>query len=131
MVKKTITYVDFDGVTRTEDFYFNLTKAEITEMDLSYEGGLQPMVEKITTSKNITEILGVFKDIIRKAYGEKSLDGKHFMKSKEINDSFTSTEAYSELLMECLSDPDSASAFINGIIPQNLENKSPIPAPAN
>ena len=131
MIKKTITYVDFDGVTRTEDFYFNLTKAEITEMDLSYEGGLQPMVEKITTSKNITEILGVFKDIIRKAYGEKSLDGKHFMKSKEINDSFTSTEAYSELLMECLSDPDSASAFINGIIPQNLENKSPIPAPAN
>ena len=131
MIKKTITYVDFDGVTRTEDFYFNLTKAEITEMDLYYDGGLQGMVQKISTSKNITEILNVFKDIISKAYGEKSLDGKHFMKSQEINNSFTSTEAYSELLMECLSDPDAASTFINGMVPRDLENKSSIPAPAN
>ncbi len=131
MLKKTITYTDFDGNVQTEDFYFNLTKAEVTEMDLCYNGGITAIVEKINRTTDGPAIVEIFKDLIRKAYGEKSLDGKRFMKNKEITDSFTATEAYSELFMEFLTDADSASEFINGIIPKNLDNKSSIPAPLN
>lgn len=131
MLKKTITYTDFYGNVQTEDFYFNLTKAEVTEMDLCYNGGITAIVEKINRTTDGPAIVEIFKDLIRKAYGEKSLDGKRFMKNKEITDSFTATEAYSELFMEFLTDADSASEFINGIIPKNLDNKSSIPAPLN
>lgn len=116
MLKKTITYTDFEGVERTEDFYFHLTKAELTEMDICYDGGIKTMIEKISATKDSTIVVEMFKDIIRKSYGEKSLDGKRFMKSKEITDSFAATEAYSELFMEFLEHPESAAAFINAII---------------
>lgn len=128
MLKKAITYTDFNGAEQTEDFYFNLTKAEVTEMDVCYDGGLAAMIEKIEKTHDNKVIVEVFKDLIRKAYGEKSIDGKRFMKNKEITDSFTATEAYSELFMEFLMDPDSATDFINGIIPQVTDNKSSIPA---
>ena len=131
MYKKTITYTNFDGVERTEDFYFNLTPAEITEMDLCFNGGLQAIIEKITKETNGRVLVEIFKDLIRRAYGEKSIDGTRFMKNKEITDSFTATNAYSELFMEFVQDADSAAAFIKGIIPQVPDNKSPIPAPAN
>lgn len=131
MYKKTITYTNFDGVERTEDFYFNLTPAEITEMDLCFNGGLQTIIEKITKETNGRVLVEIFKDLIRRAYGEKSIDGMRFMKNKEITDSFTATNAYSELFMEFVQDADSAAEFINGIIPQVPDNKSPIPAPAH
>jgi hypothetical protein len=82
MLKKKITYVDFDGITRTEDFYFNLTKAEVTEMEMSTEGGLAKMLEKIVAAKDSKRIIEVFKDLILKAYGEKSPDGKRFIKNQ-------------------------------------------------
>lgn len=131
MLKKTITYTDFDGNVQTEDFYFNLTKAEITEMDLCYDGGMNAIVEKINRTTDGRTIVEIFKDLIRKAYGEKSLDGKRFMKNKEITDSFTATEAYSELFMEFLTDADSAADFVNGIIPKVPNNVSSIPASLN
>ena len=88
MLKKTVTYVDYNGVERTEDFYFNLSKAEITEMELSVEGGLSKMLEDVVNSKDNKQILAVFKEIILKAYGEKSADGRRFMKSEEISKAF-------------------------------------------
>ena len=131
MFKKTIKYTDFEGNDRTEDFYFNLTPAEITEMDLCFNGGLQTIIEKITKETNGRVLVELFKDLIRRSYGEKSIDGMRFMKNREITDSFTATNAYSELFMEFINDADSAATFINGIIPKIPENKSPIPAPAN
>lgn len=131
MFKKTIKYTDFEGNDRTEDFYFNLTPAEITEMDLCFNGGLQTIIEKITKETNGRVLVEIFKDLIRRSYGEKSIDGMRFMKNREITDSFTATNAYSELFMEFVTDADAAAAFINGIIPKIPENKSPIPAPAN
>jgi hypothetical protein len=130
MVKKTITYPDFDGVERTDDFYFNLTQAELTELDIRYEGGLKAMVEKLSKTTDPVVVVEVFKDMIRKAYGEKSLDGKRFMKSQEITDSFTSTEAYSKLFMEFLQDSKAASDFVNGLVPAVASDKSKIPAPS-
>ena len=117
MLKKTITYNDYNGVERTEDFYFNLTKAEIMEMELSTTGGLSEMITRIVNAKDAPAIIKIFKDLILKAYGEKSADGKHFKKSQEISDAFAQTEAYSILFMELATDADAAAKFVNAIVP--------------
>lgn len=122
MLKKTITYTDYNGITRTEDFYFNLTKAEIMEMQLSTNGGLDVMIKKIIDSQDAPSIIKIFKELILKAYGEKSDDGKRFVKSKEISEGFAQTEAYSQLFMELATDTDAASKFVNGIVPVTDNN---------
>ena len=120
MLKKTVTYVDYNGVERTEDFYFNLSKAEVTEMELSVEGGFSKMLEEIVKSNDNARILELFKEIVLKAYGEKSADGRRFVKSKELAEAFSQTEAYSEIFMELAMDEKAAAAFVNGIMPANL-----------
>ena len=121
MLKKTMTYVDYDGNQRTEDFYFNLTKAEIMEMDLSASGGLDKMISRIVAEQNGAKIVEIFKEIILKAYGEKSLDGKRFVKSEDISTAFAQTEAYSDLFIELATNADKAAEFINGIVPGDTE----------
>lgn len=118
MLKKTIKYEDFDGNSREEDFYFNLTKAEIIKMETSEKGGLTKLLDQIVKTQDTPQIVEMFEQIILGAYGEKSLDGKTFKKSKEISDQFAATEAYSNLFMELLENPDSAANFIKGIIPK-------------
>lgn len=121
MLKKTITYKDYNEVERKEDFYFNLTKAEVMEMEMSEVGGMAEMIRKIVDAKDAPAIIKVFKDLILKAYGEKSADGKRFIKSAEISEAFSQTEAYSQLFMELASDSDAAANFINGIVPVDPE----------
>lgn len=125
MYKKTITYPDYNGEEIKEDFYFNLTKAEILEMQLEKEGGLAEKIQAIVDSKNVPELIKIFKELILRSYGKKSDDGKRFIKSPELSREFTQTEAYSELFMELATDSDAASAFINGIIPANLAKELP------
>jgi hypothetical protein len=117
MLKKTIKYVDYDGIERTETFHFNLSKAEIAEMQLAIDGGLTSHIEKIIETQDVKELIKLFKELILKAYGEKSPDGKRFVKSLELSTSFSQTEAYSELFMELAQNADAAAAFVNGIIP--------------
>ena len=117
MLKKTITYTDYNGVERTEDFYFNLTKAEIMEMELSTTGGLSEMITRIVNAKDAPAIIKIFKELILKAHGEKSADGKRFIKSQEISEAFAQTEAYSILFMELSTDADAAAKFVNAIVP--------------
>ena len=124
MIKKTITYVDYDGTERTEDFYFNLTKAEVMMMEMGTTGGVKKMLEKIVAEKDNKRIVEVFQDIIKRSYGEKSADGKRFIKTPEIVEAFTQTEAYSELFMELATDAQAAAAFINGIVPQGMIEKN-------
>lgn len=123
MLKKKITYTDYNDVERTEDFYFNLTQAEIMEMELGTAGGLAEMIQKIVDAQDAPAIIKVFKDLILKAYGEKSADGKRFIKSKEISDAFSQTEAYSQLFMELATNTESAAEFVNGIVPNMNNNK--------
>lgn len=118
MLKKTIKYTDFNGVEREEDFYFNLSKAEVTEMELEKEGGLSAHMERIVAANDNAAIVKEFKNIILKSYGEKSADGKRFIKSPELSIAFSQTEAYSELFVELATDAEAASKFINGIMPQ-------------
>lgn len=126
MLKKTITYTDYNGNERTEDFYFNLTKAEAMEMEMSTAGGLETYVKRITDAQDAPAIIKVFKELILKAYGEKSLDGKRFEKSREISNAFAQTEAYSELFMELATNADAASKFVNGIMPKIKSETSKI-----
>ncbi len=121
MLKKTITYTDYDGNERTEDFYFNLNKAEVMEMEMGTTGGMTKMLERIVAEQDSRRIIEVFKEMIVRSYGVKSPDGKRFMKSPELADAFTQTEAYSNLFMELATNHEAAAAFINGIIPQTAE----------
>ena len=118
MLKKTIKFNDYNGVEREETYYFNLSKAEIMEMEMSTTGGFTEMLEKIIEAQDVPSIIKIFKNIILKAYGEKSPDGKRFIKSEELSTAFSQTEAYSELFMELATDADAASKFVNGIIPE-------------
>lgn len=118
MLKKNIKYVDYDGNERTEDFYFNLNKAEVIELQLGTVGGLTKTLEKIVQEKDESRIIEYFKTLILKAYGEKSADGRRFIKSQELRDAFEQTEAYSELFMELASDAKMAAEFINGVLPK-------------
>lgn len=120
MLRKTITYTDFNGNERTEDFYFNLTKAEVTEMEMTSKGGLTTHLQTIVEKNDAKEIIDAFKDIIIKAYGEKSEDGRRFIKNEEMQIAFSQTEAFSELFMELVTDAKASAAFVNGILPQNL-----------
>ena len=124
MLKKTMTYTDFNGETRKEDFFFNLTRAEVTELELSENGGLSEKIKRITESKDVPEILRIFKNLILKSYGVISPDGKRFIKSPELSEEFSQTEAYSDLFMELAQNSDSAAAFVNGIMPQNIQTSS-------
>ena len=118
MLKKTITYTDYNGNERTEDFFFNLSKAEVVEMELGVSGGLTQMVQRIVAAQDGTQIIKTFKEIVLKAYGEISPDGKRFVKSDELSTAFSQTEAYSNLFMELATNHDAAAAFINAIVPQ-------------
>lgn len=127
MLKQTRTYTDYNGVSRTEDFYFNLTQAEVTEMELSVDGGLVEMINRIVAAKDGKQIIALFKDIVLRAYGEKSPDGRRFIKNQEIRDAFAQTEAYSDLFMELATDAQKAAEFVNGIVPAQKSAPSDTP----
>ena len=121
MLKKTMTYTDYNGVEKKEDFYFNLTQAELMEMEMTTPGGLAEMITRVIDAQDAPAIIKVFKDLVLKAYGEKSADGKYFYKKDAegnlLCNKFAQTEAYSNLFMELATDADAAAAFVNGIVP--------------
>lgn len=128
MLKKTIEYVDYNGEKIKEDYYFNLKKSEVMEMQLGTAGGFAEHLQKLVDSKNVPEITKAFKEIILVAYGIKSDDGKRFIKSKEIRDSFEQTEAFSELFMELIQNADACNEFIKGIMPEASKSAETAPA---
>lgn len=121
MLKKIITYTDYNGVERTEPFYFNLSKAELMEMELGVTGGMTEMLDKIIAAKDAPSLMKTFKEMIMKSYGVKSDDGKRLIKSEELSIAFTQTEAYSVLFMELITDDKAAADFVNGIIPNEIQ----------
>ena len=123
MLKKIITYTDYNGVERTEPFYFNLSKAELMEMELGVTGGMTEMLNKIINAKDGPSLMKTFKEMIMKSYGVKSDDGKRLIKSEELSIAFTQTEAYSVLFMELITDDKAAADFVNGIIPNEIQTE--------
>lgn len=122
MIKETVTYRDFNGVERTEDFYFNLTEAELTELEYGVEGGMKAILEKIIAEKDQKKIMEYFKKIVLMAYGEKSLDGRRFVKSDEIRNGFAPTEAYSIIFKKLSSDANAATKFMKGVLPDTISS---------
>lgn len=127
MIAKTVKYKDFNGVDREEKFFFNLTQAEVTEMELSINGGLGECIKRIVAASDTPQIIKVFKELLLKSYGEKSLDGKRFRKVDDngvpLSIAFSETEAYSTLFMELATDDEKAAEFVNGIMPSDLSEK--------
>jgi len=117
MFKKRIVYEDFDGKMREEDFYFNLTRTELSKLELSMNGGLTALLEKIVQEEDNEKIIHYFDEIILRSYGEKSLDGKHFIKNNKVRERFMNSAAYDELFMEFFTDAKKAAEFINSIMP--------------
>lgn len=131
MLKKTIKYTDVDGNVITEDFYFNLNKAEIAELHLSQKGGsLKDYVISVVQAEDGAAIIALFKMLISKAYGQRSEDGKSFTKSEKLREWFLGTDAYSELFMELVQNADIAAAFVRGIVPSDMGDKIDIAAPS-
>ena len=117
MLKKTVTYQDFNGVERTEDFYFNLNKAEVAEMEMSTPGGYAEMLQRIAKAQDSKAIITAFKQLVLDSYGVKSPDGRRFIKNDELREEFEQTNAYPEIFMELASDAEKAAEFVNGIMP--------------
>lgn len=117
MFKKTIEYTDYNGVDRIESFYFNLSPADLIDMEVE-SGGYKQMIQNIIDSQDVQSLMKAFKELIRRSYGVKSQDGKHFVKNDEVFEEFASTPAYSNLIMEFLEDTDKAVKFVNGIMPK-------------
>lgn len=124
MIAKTIKYTDYNGTEREEKFLFNLSKAELMEMEMGTTGGLAESIQKIVEAQDTPSIIKIFKDLILKAYGQKSADGKRFIKSKELSEEFSQTEAYSVLFMELATDADAAGNFIKGIVPSDIDTSN-------
>lgn len=129
MVVEKIKYTDFNGLEREEEFMFNLTEAEITEMELTTDGGLSDSIKKIIAAQDTPQIIKVFKMLLLKSYGEKSADGRRFVKSDKLSEEFAQTNAYSQLFMKLATDDKAAVAFINGIMPDSMQEKAAVNNP--
>lgn len=116
MRKETITYTDYNNVTRTEDFFFNLNEAELTALQYGVDGGMKEMLERIVKSNDNKQIMACFHELIAKSYGEKSPDGRRFVKSKELSEAFMQTEAYNELMLRFMTDANYSAGFINDVL---------------
>lgn len=127
MLKKNITYTDYDGLERTEEFRFNLTKAELVDMELTTAGTFSETMKRIIAEKDIIRIAKLFKELLLKSYGVKSDDGKRFIKSPELSEAFSQTEAYSDLYIELLSNPEEAAKFFAEVAPK-MDEVSAVPA---
>ena len=126
MIKKTVTYKDFDGNERTEDFYFHLTEQELTEWELYVDGGLSGVLTRIINSKDNKKIIEIFKDLLIRSYGVKTPDGRGFIKNEEVLNDFKYTQAFSDIYMELATDDKAAADFVNGVIPESLMKEAKV-----
>lgn len=124
MLKKTITYEDFNGEEVSEDFFFHLSKAELVELEVSHKDGLAAALERIIAAEDGKAIIAEFKNIILGSYGKRSDDGRRFVKNQTLRDEFESSEAYSTLFMELVTNTDAAIEFVNGVIPKGMAEEA-------
>lgn len=136
MLKRDITYEDFNGDKVTDTYYFNLTRSEIIELEVGYKGGLEQALKRIIAAQDNKQLFAEFKRIVLLAYGEKSDDGKRFIKTPELREAFSQTAAYDALFMELATNDDAAATFIKGVIPRDMSEPqvqdkptSPPPSP--
>lgn len=120
MLKREIKYEDFNGDQTSDVCYFNLSKTELIELEVRYDQGFSNLLKRIVETKDDKEIVKIFKDIILMSYGQKSDDGKRFIKNDQLREEFEQTAAYDQLFMELASDDEKAAIFLKGILPRDL-----------
>lgn len=125
MLKREITYEDFDGNKQTDTFYFNLTRSEMIELEVGYKDGLEAVLRRIIETNDRQKLIAEFKNLVLLAYGVKSEDGKRFIKSDQLREEFTQTPAYDSLFMELATNDDAAATFIKGIVPKDFAKELP------
>lgn len=130
MHSEIVNYTDYNGVERKEEIFFNLTKAELLEMEMGIVGGFNAMVQRAIDAQDQPTLIATFKDLLLKSVGVKSADGRRFIKNDEVRADFKETEAYSILFMKYATDAEAASKFINGIVPKDLAQEAQQIAPA-
>ena len=123
MIKKTVTYTDYNEVERTETFYFHYTEAEILDMEMSEEGSFADRIQRIIDAKDKTALMKLIKKFVIDAYGVKSEDGKRFMKSDELKTAFLECPAYSDIFMDMVTNDEAAAEFVNGVIPSTMKDR--------
>lgn len=122
MFKKKITYTDYNGQERTEDFYFNLSRSELIMLESTTPGGYAAMLQRIIDSKDQRQLMNEFTNLIKMSYGVKSDDGKHFIKNDEVVNDFLNSAAFDQMFLEFFTDDNAASDFANGVLPSNVNN---------
>lgn len=128
----TIDYKDFNGLDRTEDFYFNLNEAELAEMELSKDGALTAMLQTLIAAQDMPAVFAIFKKLLLTAYGKKSVDGRNFIKSEAISTEFECHAAYPTIFMKLTNDADAAVEFVKGIIPSvHVNSDAPAVTPVS
>lgn len=120
MLKRQITYTDFNDQEVTEVFYFNISKPELIDMEVEHEGGYVASIQRIIDANDPKKLVAEFKALILQAYGVKSEDGKRFMKSDQLREEFSHHAAYQELWMELATNENAASEFVLGVLPSDL-----------
>ena len=123
MIKKTVTYEDYNGEMRTETFYFHFTEAEILDMEMGTEGGFAERIQRIIDAKDQSALMKLIKKFVIDAYGVKSPDGKRFIKNDEVKAAFLECPAYSDIFMDMVTDDKLAAEFVNGVVPKNMKNR--------
>ena len=122
MYKKKITYTDYNGQERTEDFYFNLSRSELIMLESTTPGGYAAMLQRIIDSKDQRQLMNEFTNLIKMSYGVKSDDGKHFVKNDEIVNEFLNSAAFDQMFLEFFTEENAASDFANGVLPSSMNN---------
>lgn len=127
MLKKTITYEDFNGETVSEEHFFHLSTAELLEMEFHQQGGMSALLEEIQNTEDRGKMIDLFKEIVSKAYGKRSPDGKKFIKTQELREEFLSSEAYSALFMDLITNENEAATFFTGMLPKDIGKNLSLP----
>lgn len=128
MLKKTMTYTNLDGQEVTEDFYFNMTKAELIKLQLREGEGFQDYITQVVNAGNGTAIVETFEKLVGLSYGEK-IDGR-FVKKPGAFEAFMSTEAYSDFFYELVTSAKAGAEFINAVMPKDLVEQANAARPA-
>ena len=125
MVKKTITYTDFEGNEVTKDFYFNISKMEFRELDRRIPGGLERFIDTVRTEKDPDKMLDLMNLLILESYGEISEEGrfvKEDARGRRLSNYFKISEAWDVLFTNMLQNENELSEFLTGIVPQDVAN---------
>lgn len=126
MFKHSVEYVDFNGSDRKEDLYFHLSLPEVTRLEAEIGMGLEDYIKGLTTNQELNTLLAFLERMLLSSYGQKTSDGKSFIKSQVIREAFEYSQAYAEIFEQVLSNPDLARKFGENVADNGKSKKNQV-----